>query len=43
MTGVYTKPTRPDTTLTGTDQPPFDWRPVVWFVAALFALIVFFN
>ena len=38
MTATYTTPTRPDT-----EQPPFDWRPVVWFVAALFALIVFFH
>jgi hypothetical protein len=38
MTGAYTKPTRPDT-----DPPPFNWRPVVYFVAVLAALIVFFN
>lgn len=24
-------------------QPPFNWRPVIWFVAVLAALIVFFH
>lgn len=39
MTATYTTPTRPDIAT----EPPFDWRPVVWFVAALFALILFFH
>lgn len=43
MTATYTTPARPDTTLTDTEQPPFDWRPVVWFVAVLVALIAFFH
>lgn len=40
MTAVYTKPARPDI---DTAQPPFNWRPIVWFVAVLVALIVFFH
>lgn len=39
MTATYTTPTRPDVAT----EPPFDWRPVVWFVAVLVALIAFFH